>query len=47
MAKKLKTAVYILSILGIIWILGSWADVVINNLNGGQYLSFNFFKVVF
>lgn len=42
--KKIVTAV---SALGILWVLASWADVVLHNTTTFEYATWNLFKILF
>lgn len=42
--KKIVTAV---SALGILWVLASWADVILHNTTTFEYATWNLFKILF
>lgn len=45
--KKLTNIIYGVCGVGIVWVLASWADVVLHNTTTFQYASWNLFKILF
>ena len=45
--KKLANIIYGVCGVGIVWVLASWADVVLHNTTTFQYASWNLFKILF
>ncbi len=45
--KKLTNIIYGVCGVGIVWVLASWADVILHNTATFQYASWNLFKILF
>lgn len=45
--KKLTNIIYGVCGVGIVWVLASWADIVLHNTTTFQYSSWNLFKILF
>ena len=45
--KKVEKVIYSISAIGILWVLASWADVVLHNTTTFKYATWNLFKILF
>ena len=45
--KKVEKVIYSISAIGILWVLASWADVVLHNTTTFEYATWNLFKILF